>query len=270
MFPRNLAMLLCPAAGGAATMGGATPATPVYFLFTTIPPHAARLAQIANEMRRQHHRPTGIVLTLPARYHRFNASETAALHDAANEWQSRTSGVRIHNVPTDHGPLLKYFGSRVVDPASALCVVGDDDVTYRPHWLQRFVNASSALPAALRRAVVITGNYDPGFGPLSPGVKGVAGVAMSCSTMSTLPLRIERLCFLVDDVVVTKAARDRKLRLSSLLGSLHGNGIGPLYEQTAYSHDATSIFSHHKAHGFRTNRECVAALTSSGAKSRRV
>ena len=159
MFPRNLAMLLCPAAGGAATMGGATPATPVYFLFTTIPPHAARLAQIATEMRRQHHRPTGIVLTLPARYHRFNASETAALHEAANEWQSRTSGVRIHNVPTDHGPLLKYFGSRFVDPASALCVVGDDDVTYRPHWLQRFVNASSALPAALRRAVVITGNY---------------------------------------------------------------------------------------------------------------
>lgn len=112
---------------------------------------------------------------------------------------------------------------------------------------------------------VFSSGIDLDCGKLRGCVMGFRGVGLRVSALRSLPsIRIPRACFLADDVAITH-----------YLTRLRGLAIWRLKLRTRYKFDDafawhnSSINAMHRAHAFRINKACVAALLANEPASMR-
>lgn len=227
---------------------------PVFFLFTSTPNRAERLPVLLELMRSQSHRPSGVVVTIPKVFARFNQSYR--LTDAA-KWPE----LRVNRIDEDPGPISKYLGSFAL-PADSIVVVGDDDMTYGRTFIEDFACAVAAHPADLAFSAVIDGSCGA-IGGCVMGFRGVAlraGMLRDVQQLGAVLARVgaPRACFLSDDVAISyylKKMKGYHLRKLVRLRSRTSVDRG-----TSFLNGSLNLI--HKRHNFELNRGCARALLS--------
>ena len=227
---------------------------PVFFLLTSTPNRAARLPVVLELMRSQSHRPSGVVLTIPKVFARFNQSYQ--LPDAAT-WPE----LRVNRIADDPGPISKYMGSFAL-PAESIVIVGDDDMAYGRTFIEDFACAVASHPADLAFSAVIDGSCGA-IGGCVMGFRGVAlraGMLRDVQQLGTVLARAgaPRACFLSDDVAISyflKKMKGYHLRKLVRLRSRTSVDKG-----TSFLNGSLNLI--HKRHNFELNRGCAHALLS--------
>jgi len=221
----------------------------VYFLFTTIPPHASRVQVVLKLMRSQTFVPDGVILTIPKKYGRFE--DAFPMEELPNDGL-----LKVNLIGTDAGigSLCKYSGHAIVDDQDII-VVGDDDEDYSHTFIEDFVSAVEASP----KGAIFTGNVDHEFNEFN-GLTGYSGVACRAGLLKNLPTSLPQSCLVADDVVITGFADDAGLVKYHLLKRNRDT-------DSSSSHDATSINTFHKSQkskGQNVNLQCFHDLKDNG------
>jgi hypothetical protein len=229
---------------------------PVYFLLTTTPDRASRISTVLSNLQQQSLRPHRIVLTAARHYAdgRFHANASSLMGKLQVLRARHAPWLVLNIIDKDRGPLSKYFGATsvpVVD-ATAIAVIGDDDMFYGRSFVEDYACAVASAPSS----VVFSSGIDQDCGGLRACVMGFRGVGLRANLLRTLPeMPSPRSCFLADDVVITyflvrrRACRIHRLRLRSRYKFDH-----------AYAWANSSINSIHRAQDFGVNRKCAREL----------
>mmetsp|Transcript_45111 Transcript_45111/g.79386 ORF Transcript_45111/g.79386 Transcript_45111/m.79386 type:complete len:328 (-) Transcript_45111:26-1009(-) len=212
----------------------------VYFLFTTVPPHAHRVSAVLAMMKKQSLIPDGVVLTIPKTYKRFQTEFPMAAAPISEY-------LTVNKIEYDYGPLSKYFGHTVLRDED-IAIVSDDDVEFSDTFIEDFVNAVESSSASN----IFTGYVDREFN----GVMGYSGVACRAGLLRALPKSSPDSCFLADDVVLTHYADNEHMQ-KVYLQKRNPNRVSSVTD------DVTSIHEYHKAHkqhGANVNDGCIQDL----------
>lgn len=217
------------------------PRAKVYFMFTTIPPHAHRIALTLDILRYQTLVPDNVILNVPNKYRRFNG--TLPLEGRGLPGDT----LRIHKLEQDSGPLSKYLAATACDD-NDIVIIGDDDQDYSATFIEDFVSVVEGNEA---QDTIFSGDIDQSFG--SYGLMGFSGVAGRAWMFKQLPQKVPESCFLADDVFVTHYAQRMGLKILRML-KRHRD------KRSHDQKDATSINHYVKEHGEQVYKGCAQEL----------
>jgi hypothetical protein len=198
-------------------------ALPLIVSLTTLPSRIGLLRPMLESLFAQKRRPDGILLCLPNR----SAAENTTYERPAwlAEFEPTLQVVRCER---DDGPGTKVLGPLPYIQKPACLVVVDDDMRYRPEFLDIMYRAQSANRKASFSfytyvcAPFIVGQGADGFSFFTPNLQGITDFASRVLTHRQLRV--------VDDLWISAFLKKRGIAVHSLAHLIPGGGT--IYERS--------------------------------------
>lgn len=224
---------------------------------TTIPSRLSYIRPTLDSLIHQTHAPDQILLCLPKWSSRENAG-----YDKPDWLSAYAPRVRVVDCRQDQGPGTKLLGALDYLQEPTCLVIVDDDMRYKPHFLERLYRHQSSNTRAsysfytYKIGPVTVGQGADGFSFYSPNLQGIQTYAERAIQFP--PLRV------VDDLWISAYLWHRGVKIESLARTVpEGATVYDISHSLGQLRDSTGDLQRRKA-----NRDGLNYLLESGLLGR--